>query len=180
MKDVDVLCPEGNEAALLVSAEKLGFKEVILLYEGFSKKEIDYSGKLKIRLAAFIRDMGDAGAAKKHHELVFAPAERPFFESRRIDYVIDAESASEGKDFFYQRRAGLDDPMCKLALEREITIVFGTGSVTDAIMLGRMVQNARLCRKHKNKTLIATLAKDVLGMRSAKDLEGFARTIKLR
>ncbi|MBN2141714.1 hypothetical protein JW711_00135 [Candidatus Woesearchaeota archaeon] len=176
----DILCPAGNENELAVFAAKLGFYEIIFLYQDLkAKPDLSFSSKLRLRKGVLVRSVNDVSAAKSRFDFVFAPAERPFFESRSVDFVVDAEQASPGKDFFYQRRAGLDDPMCKLAKERNIRVVFNAGFSEDSTLLGRMSQNAALCRKHKVGFLVATFARDAFGMRAPKDLDGLARVLRL-
>ena len=208
MLNIDVLMPEHNEEELLRLSYKLGFKEVIFLYDALGKdlkktppvtnpiinpnpkaSENNKIKIIKIHRAGLVKNIRDIDKAKKKFDLLFAPAQRPFFENKKIKYLINAEE-SRVHDFLYQRRAGLDRIMCSLAKENNKVIVFNTkllaqnknNNVFDVFnnnMLARMIQNARLCRKYKVKTIIATLATKPLEMRAPKDLQGFARTIKL-
>jgi len=169
---------KGNETELIAMAEKLGFRELILLHE--HKKPLGSvlsSAKMKIHQAALISTLNEISGIN-HEIMVFAPAQREFFESRRVEFVIDAE-ADSGKDLFFQRRAGLDEAMCKLAKEKTKTLVFDLRLLCDNAALGRMMQNARLCRKYKLKTIVATFASSPFQMRAPKDLEGFSRMLKL-
>jgi len=209
MQNTDVLMPRNNEEELLRLGYKLGFKELVLLYDALSKGlekttplhsfEPPFQAhrplKIKtliIRRAGLVRSIGDIDKVKKKFDLLFAPAQRPFFENKKIKYLINAEE-SKAQDFLYQRRAGLDSVMCKLAKETSKVIVFNTRllapeskdkaegvlNIVNNTVLARMMQNAKLCRKYKVKTLVATLATKPLEMRAPKDLQGFARTLKL-
>lgn len=175
---IDILMPKGNEAELMVMAERLGFRELVLLYE--HKKPpvpVPSSAKLKVLQAVLVSSLNEINGIN-HEVMVFAPAQREFFENRRVGFLIDAES-DPGKDLFFQRRAGLDEAMCKLAKEKTTTLVFDLRLLRDNAALGRMLQNARLCRKHRLKTIVATFASYPLQMRAPKDLEGFSRMLKL-
>nr|MCK4929665.1 hypothetical protein [Nanoarchaeota archaeon] len=181
---IDVVMPKNNEAELLEMSEKLGFKELIFLYDDLKKKPVKLdSNKLKLFSAALIKSTKEVDKAKKNFDFVFAPAQRNFFENKNVKYLINAES-SLGKNFLYQKRAGLDDVMCRLAKKNNKVIVFNTKLLSQNLsqkdnVLARMMQNAKLCRKHKVKTLIATLASKPLEMRAPKDLQGFARYLRL-
>lgn len=194
---LDIVVPDNNELELLEMADKLGFKEIIFLYDNINKKIPKISSKkIKIYTSILINNAKDIDKAKKNFDYVFGPAQRNFFENKRVMYLINAE-ASPGKDLLYQRRAGLDDVMIRLAKEKGKVIVFNLQLLSqnnniqntninniqntniNTNIFSRMMQNARLCRKHKVKTIIATLATKPLEMRAPKDLQGFARSIKL-
>lgn len=176
---IDVVASRNNEADLLETAEKLGFKELIFLYMDIKKKTPKLSSsKLKVYTALLIDNIKEADKAKKNFDLVFAPAQRSFFERKEIKYLINAEN-SKGNDFLYQKRAGLDDVMCRLAKEKNKVVVFNIQLLAQENILSRMIQNARLCRKYKVRTLVASLAKSPLEMRAPKDLAGFARMLRL-
>jgi len=175
----DIVMPKDNEEALLGLGEKLGFKELIFLYDDvrLKPKRIN-SNKIKTYTGGLIKNIKQIDEAKKNFDIILGSAQRSFFENKRLKYLINAE-ASPGKDLLYQRRAGLDKVMCRLAKEKGKVIVFNLQLLTKDNMFGRMIQNAKLCRKYKVKTLVATLATKPLEMRAPKDLQGFARTIKL-
>jgi hypothetical protein len=174
----DVVCPINNEFELASTAKQLGFKEIIFLYHAVvPPKNIDLPG-LMIKRAYLAKHPRDVPSPKAGFNFIFARSDRAFFESKIINYVIDSES-SESPDFFYQKRGGLDDAMCKLAKENHIIVVFSVQSSDDKTILGRLEQNARLCRKHHAAFLVATLAKTPLDMRSPKDMDAFSRMIRL-
>ena len=177
---LDVVMPRNNETELLAIAEKLGFKEIIFLYKDISMKPAKIkSTKINVLTAGLVVNAKEVDKAAKNFDFVFASAQRNFFEHKKIKYLVNAES-SEKTDFLYQRRAGLDDIMCRTAKEKGKIVVFNVGlAKEDRYVLPRMMQNAKLCRKHKVKTLVATLATKPLEMRAPKDLDGFARIIKL-
>ncbi|MFH0869941.1 MAG: hypothetical protein V1866_02700 [archaeon] len=175
---IDILMPRGNEAELIALAEKLGFRELVLLYEHKKPSSPTPSSvKVKIRQAVLVSTLNEINGINQEIMIV-APAQREFFESKRVGFVIDAES-DPGRDLFFQRRAGLDEAMCKLAKEKTTTLVFDLRLLRDNAALGRMMQNAALCRKYKLKTVVATFAFSPLQMRAPKDLEGFSRMLKL-
>ncbi|KYK25050.1 hypothetical protein AYK26_02545 [Euryarchaeota archaeon SM23-78] len=179
---LDIVMPKDNEQELIEIAEKLGFKELIFLYEDLKEKPKKLkSNKIKTWTAGLVKNIKEVDKAKKNFDFLFGVTQRNFFENKKVKYLINAE-ISESNDFVYQRRAGLDDVMCRLAKEKDKVIVFNTKLLTTdkhTYILGRMMQNAKLCRKYKIKTLIATLASTPLEMRAPKDLDGLARMLKL-
>lgn len=88
-----------------------------------------------------------------------------------------------GKDFMKARNAGLDSVTCKIAAKNKISMgidiseILHTGNEEREILLGRIMQNIRLCRKYKVKILLASFASSVLEMRSALDLGSFGQAI---
>ena len=160
-------------------AEKLGYSEIILLYKR-AVPPIKFNSKVKVKRAFFVDNLKDVERAARDFEMVFAPARREFFESKKVGFLVGAESV-DGKDSFHQRRSGLDEVMCKLAVEKDKVLVFDISQFSfSGLTLGRMMQNARLCRKFKLKTLVASFTSNPLEMRAPKDLGGFARLIRLR
>lgn len=177
--NIDVVIPQGNEPELLAMSEKLGFNELIFLYEDLNAKIVKIkSDKVKVLSAGLVNDVKYVDKALRNFDLVFGPAQRTFFENKKIKYLINAESSSND-DFLYQRRAGLDDIMCRLAKEKNKVIVFNIQFLSHNNILARMIQNAKLCRKYKVKTLIASFASTPLDMRTPKDIDGFARNLKI-
>jgi len=175
----DVVFPDGNEESFIRMAERLGYSEIIFLYKRIVPPA-QFNSKLKIKRAFLVDNLRDVECAERDFEMVFAPAIREFFEAKKVGFLVDAESV-DGKDSFHQRRSGLDDAMCKLASEKDKTLVFDISQFSFSdLALGRMMQNARLCRKYKLKTLVASFASAPLEMRAPKDVEGFARLIRLR
>lgn len=176
---VDVVFPDGNEESFIHMAERLGYSEIIFLYKRAVPMR-QFNSRVKVRRAFFVDNLKDVERAARDFELIFAPALREFFENKRSGFLVNAEEL-DMKDSFHQRRSGLDDVMCKLAAKKEKVLVFNTNQFSFSdLVLGRMLQNARLCRKYKLKTLVVSFASAPLEMRAPKDLDGFARLIKLR
>ncbi len=186
---IDVVVPKNNGAELLAMAIKLGFKEIIFLYNQVKEKPTNpNSDEIKVYTAGLINNMNDLDKARRNYDFVFAPANRAFFENKHIKYLINAEADSRD-ELLYQKRAGLDDIMCRVAKEKNKVVVFNTSLLAqdknkdknrnNMNIFGRMQQNARLCRKYRVETLIVTFASTPFEMRTPKDLDGFARALKL-
>jgi len=103
---------------------------------------------------------------------------RTAIESKKIDVLLSPERGIK-KDSFHHRNSGLDHAICTLAKKNNITIGFNFNDVLTsqgvlrAEKLGRMMQNVRLCRKHKIRMLIGSFAQNKWQMRSRNDLISF-------
>jgi RNase P/RNase MRP subunit p30 len=105
---------------------------------------------------------------------------RKIVENKKIDILINPEKYSRNDSLHY-RNSGLDQISCKLANKNKIAIGFSfsqfLNSDNRSELLGRMIQNVRLCRKYKVKMVVASFAKNKYEMRDAKDLLAFCRVI---
>src|SRR3989344_5678244 len=105
---------------------------------------------------------------------------RGIFENKFVDIVTGLESI-EDKDDLHYRKSGLDHVLCNLANKNRISVGFNFSDVLNAKdrgkIIGRMMQNAMLCKKYKVNVVVASFARDKYGMRIAKDLEAFGKVI---
>ena len=183
---IDIIFPNKNEKEFIELAEKLDHKGLVLVYK--DKKEIPDFKKLKTKLKVYtgiITGFKGIETAKKNSDLVIvksSDADRRIFEKSRADLIFEFEG-SERKDFIHHKASGLNQVLCKLASKRKISIGFSFSSLLNASnyrraqIIGRMMQNIKLCRKYKVKTVIASFASTPYEMRSAKDLEAFFSVI---
>ena len=103
---------------------------------------------------------------------------KEIFESNKVSIVVGLENARE-KDSLHYRKSGLDNVLCSLANKNGISVGFSFYEVLHAKdkgkVIGRMMQNAKLCKKYKVNVVVASFAKDKHDMRLRKDLEAFGR-----
>jgi len=133
-------------------------------------------------------DAKDAGDLKKRisnaKELVAVKANenlsREIFENKKVDIVVGLEDIDE-KDNLHYRKSGLDHVLCGLANKNKISIGFSFSDVLNAKdrgrVIGRMMQNAMLCKKYKVNVVVGSFAKDKYEIRLRNDLEAFGRLI---
>ena len=71
--------------------------------------------------------------------------------------------------------------LCKLAKKNNIAIGFSFNEILKSKekskLIGRMMQNIKLCRKYKVKMVFASFAKNKFEMRAVKDLLSFCRVL---
>lgn len=100
---------------------------------------------------------------------------RHYLENRQYDGVYDLEVHS-GREFMHHRNSGLNQVLCKIARDKKKIVIFDIGSLLSssgqkrALILGRMRQNVRLCRKYKVTMALASFAKDEFGLRRTQEM----------
>lgn len=103
---------------------------------------------------------------------------KEILQNKKVDILLNPEKNPE-KDFIHQRNSGLNQSLCKLAKKNNIAIgisfneILRNKSIRRAILLGRIKQNIKLCRKYKVRMVFASFAEDVYEQRAAKDLINF-------
>jgi len=101
---------------------------------------------------------------------------RNALECRNIDILLSPEKMIK-KDAMHSRNSGLNHVLCKLAVQNNISIginfsdILNSEGAERAKRIGRVMQNARLCRKFKTKIFIASFARNPREMRNAYDLK---------
>ncbi len=107
---------------------------------------------------------------------------RAALENKRVKVLLSPEY--EGKnDSLHFRNSGLNQVLCKLAKKNNIAIGFNFNDIlnndklTKINILGKMMQNVRLCRKYKVRMIVGSFAKDKYELRSLDSLRAFASCI---
>jgi len=104
---------------------------------------------------------------------------RQLVESKRADILVITERIP--KDSLHFRRTAIDSVICELARKKGIVLAFSFSSILNArdraLVMGRMMQSIRLCRKHKVKMAFASFARDKWEMRAPEELKAFARVL---
>lgn len=184
---IDFVVPNNNEGEFIAMAERLGYKELFFLYtpndyltkQKKSEKENNKANKIKIhngvladkntlyKIQNKLKDKGAFVAIKSSSN------DKEAIEKSRIGMIFSFEE-SPRKDFIHQRASGLNHILCRVARENNVAIGFSIKSLLDAEnkpeLLGRIMQNMKLCRKFGVKTAIASFAKNPFEMRGAHDL----------
>ena len=181
---IDIVIPNNNEEEFIKIAEKLGYKELLFLYnfEEYSEKQQNNkttSSKIKINygILASERNIQKINNKFKNKSVFVAIkssiSNREIIERAHANLIFSLEESGR-KDFMHQRGSGLDHILAKLAHDKNVAIGFSLTSLLNSdkkhIIAGRMMQNIRLCRKYKVKTIIASFAQNPFGMRSPYDI----------
>ena len=186
-KMIDFVVPNNNEEEFIAMAERLGYKELFFLYnlheyitkQEKSEKNNNKVNKIKIHngVLADKNTLYKIQNKLKDKEVFVAikssSNDKEAIEKSRIDMVFSFEE-NPRKDFIHHRASGLNHILCKMAKENNVAIGFSIKSLLDAgnkpELLGRIMQNMKLCRKFEVKTSIASFATNPFEMRGAHDL----------
>ena len=185
---IDLVLPKNNEKEFIEIAEKLRIDGLCFVYsfktkEDFLKKneaikKLQEKTKLKL-FSGLIADSKNIIKAKKLAKIVVYKStgnDRYAVEKSRAGIVFGLEAVAN-KDSMHSRNSGLNQVLCKLANKNNIIISFSFSGIlnTDGIkrsqILGRIMQNIRLCRKYNVKTIIASFANKPYEIRPYHDLK---------
>jgi RNase P/RNase MRP subunit p30 len=181
---IDVVFPQNNEKEFARIAEKLGIKNLCFVYsqkDFLSAKQVDT--KIKIYKGLILKP-GEARKAKGADIIIVKAGDdnRCLLENKSIDLLFDLENHSH-KDFLHHRNSGLNQVFCAIANKSRTIILmdFNTVLKSDRIhcarIMGRMMQNVRLCKKYKVDLAIASFAAEPHEMRDLNDLAAFGRIL---
>ncbi len=174
----DVVIPNGNEKELLVRAKLLGIDKLIAIYPKLK-------GASNLCIKGLLIDPMKYPRKAPKGELTFVKGgDRHVFEKLRPRVIFALEELVK-KDKTHFRLSGLTDVECKLAKKNKIAIGFSLDSILHSklprqVILGRIMQNIRFCRKYKVEIFIATFASRVQDMRAPHDLKALMISLGLR
>ncbi len=188
---MDIVIPGNNEEEFIAIARKLGYKTLYFLcnYEDYQSKKKNFANIPSIKIVNGILDDGkNLKKIKNKTEggSVFVAAkssdkDMEIMEGSLANLIFSFEE-NQRKDFIHQRASGLNHILCSLARKNNITIGFSSTSILSAKdrheILGRIMQNLRLCKRFKAKTIIASFAKDPYEMRSMHDLRSLFKVLE--
>lgn len=177
---IDIVFNRDNEEGFIQMAEKLRFDSLYFANKINDERLSELQKKTKIRLYAGCLKLFFGEGSEKSNI-------RHALEKTDTDVVYGMESHRE-RDFMHQRNSGFNHILCGIAVKRNkiIAVSFGMLLNTDSDrynkmpqILGRMKQNARLCRKYKVRLCIASFADDPYKMRGVSDLTSFGVVLGL-
>ncbi|MAE43046.1 hypothetical protein CMO93_04695 [Candidatus Woesearchaeota archaeon] len=176
---IDFVIPNNNEKEFISIAEKLGYTGLYFLYNLEEYFEKNISGKIKIHKAilADARYINKTSNKYKDKDILIAikssSQDRNIMEGAKANIIFSFEEHTK-RDFMHQRGSGLNHIMCKLMHENSIAVGFSLNSILNSekkhLILGRIMQNIKLCRKYGVKMIIASFAEKPFEMRSPHDL----------
>ncbi len=185
---VDIVFPKNNEKKFIEMAEKLNIQGICFAYDFKNKKDFienkekvnKLKEKTKINLfTGIVAEQKDLSKAKQITKFVICKSpedNRHVFEKGRPSVIFELEKTAK-KDSMHSRNSGLNHILCGIANKKRILVGFSFSSVLDSEdmlrtqIIGRMMQNIRLCRKYNVKKVIASFADDPYKMRAFHDLK---------
>lgn len=177
----DIVFPGGNENEFIEMAKRLGYDSLVFVYED-KKKIRKFTSSFPVKTAILCPPKKIHGTNSAGH-LSFVRGHGTAREAieRSAHCIFGIED--ERRDSMHYRRSGLNQVLCKLANSKGVAVGFSFAEILNtrrwkrSLVLGRMMQNIRLCRKYKVKMLIGSFADDPMKMRSAHDLRSFFHVI---
>jgi len=148
-------------------------------------KKFGYSKAVKVHVIESKNLKEIKKLADKPSDLVFVKGldeelNRIILASKKIDVLIDCQDSIK-KDSFHYRNSGLTQVSCSIAKKNNIAIGFSLRSILKSInrplVLGRIKQNIKLCRKYKLKMLFCSLSEDTYDIRNSQDMLSLAKIL---
>jgi hypothetical protein len=181
---MEVVFPSNDEKTYVDMVKKLGFSSLCLVYPFYKAKEIN---GIKKELTDFNIEFGlivnpnQISKAKKYSKFVFiqsSHSNRWVLEKNRNIILFDVEKQPR-KDFMHHRNSGLNQVLCKLANQNHNMIAFAFSHLIAnmPVLLGRISQNIKLCRKYKVNMMLASFADSIYKMRAYHDMLSFAKVM---
>ena len=101
-------------------------------------------------------------------------------ENKKVDILLSPELNTK-KDSFHYRNSGLNQVLCKLAKQNNVSIGFDfsllLNSKEKTKILGRMFFNYKLCKKYKVKMIFSSFAKNKFELRNGDSMRVFERIL---
>ena len=156
------------------------------------KQDKEFEGKLKIEtelvdpINVNINKLNESIKKAKGTIVVLGGNERinrKALENKKVSILLNVENNIK-EDSLHYRRSGLNQVLCKLANENNISIGFDfcsllrTSGKERAKILGRMLFNYKLCKKYKVKMIFSCFAKDKFELRNNDCLRVFERILE--
>ena len=178
----DIVFPKNNEEKFIAMAKKLGINELVFVYPfvDFSRKKFDTKIKLKFGIIAKENEIHKAKNKADHVFYENDEKTRHVVEKFKPAAVFNLENSFK-RDFVHHRNSGLNHIIAKLMYDKKVAIAFSFSEILNSkkreILLGRIAQNIRLCKKYKVKMITASFAKDPYEMRSNVELKSFFKKL---
>lgn len=104
---------------------------------------------------------------------------RRVIETLKFDYLVSPE-LNNGKDSLKQRSSGLNHTLAKTASEKKIAILISLDTIekqdkeNKSILIARIIQNIKVCRKSKCLVKIASLSNNKFFSKKERELIGLS------
>ncbi|MBW2970027.1 hypothetical protein KY319_02795 [Candidatus Woesearchaeota archaeon] len=167
----DIVFPNKNEKEFIEMAKKLGIDELIFAYK---KKEDFYTKKENIKITNTLYT--EPNKIRKGTTTICNASREAIERGASIVYGFET---IEPKEHTHYRKSGMNQVLCKLATNKKVKIGFAFSTILNnhgqkrAIILGRMMQNIKFCKKYKTPIIIASFAANPYEMRAEAELKAF-------
>jgi RNase P/RNase MRP subunit p30 len=185
----------GKEASVekvakrILFARMLGHKAILLLFQTHAAGNKALTTSLKERFTELssgilIATVNQAKSLAKHYDLIVAPSQREFFECKTVHFLLEPERQSR-KDFIHHRNSGLHQVLlkaCTPTTKRKEKGIITTARILRKSrhpeeILGRMMQNARWCKKYGVAYHVTSGATTLMEQRDTACLQALTREL---
>lgn len=175
-----------EKKALVLGLEIVFIKEISNVKELDIKKDLkDYDGILiKNQNIDVMRRIIDKSQNSFKNIMILGMNDeinRACLEHKKTSSLLSPEF-NRAKDYINYRNSGLNQVLCKIAKENNKEIIENLSDLqgekkNQSLILGKMLQNARLCKRYGVKFLIAIITKNEKEFLSSDKLENFSKTL---
>lgn len=165
------------------AARLLGHKEIVLLFTTHDKSNESLiralnESKSGLVPAILAKDQNQARSLRRQYAAVFAPARRDLVECKSVTHILEPERQPRS-DFIHHRNSGMNQVLLKLCKGHGKALVTTLAILQREphVILGRMMQNARWCRKYKVPYHITSGARTLWEQRDADGLKALGREL---
>lgn len=169
MRDI-VQVQEGNEKPFIERAIALKYDEITLIYTRKPRNEVSDS-RILLK-TGLIEKKGFGENISLGTSLTNI--------SKGTTMLVNNEFDQE-KDFVHQRRSGLNHVWIKECKKQNITVLFNFSKLQKqplervSVVMGRMMQNAKLCKKYGVNFELVSFTDSIISMRHSKDVAAMKR-----
>ncbi len=177
---MDFVFPNNNEEEFVRIAKKLSITDLVFVYT--DSKIIKKIEGFKTALLVSPKQVNNVKRLVDYVIVKSGEDDRFALEKSKPDFMFGFEFAGR-KDFMHQRASGLNQVLCKIAKKNDVKILFPFSDLlkqlpeNKSVVIGRLIQNIKLCKKYGVSLSICSFAKNTFEMRKQKDLESFARIL---
>ena len=173
---LDILFPNHNEDALISAAKLFGIDKLLFVYDSPDKFYACKSVVKCINALVAVPAAVERARAKAQVVLVQSSDKDLSMIEQFAPSILFNLEASFRTDALHQRASGLNHILARACAKNNVTIAFSFRSLFKAVperravLIGRMMQNIRLCRKFKVVMKIASFAQTPDEMHNPADL----------
>ena len=180
----EIVFPNNNEHEFVKIADALDIKKIVFIYDEKHYKDADtkinkIETNIELEKGILVKNTNQ----KYNSKFVVAKSslnDRSLIESKSANLIFGFESV-HSRDSTHQRNSNLNHITCTMAQEKNISFGFSYSSILESqnkpLIIGRMIQNLKLCRKYQVKPVFASFTNHPYNLRSKYDIDALFRTL---
>ena len=183
MRDI-IICTPGLETQFIEEATRLGYDELLILYEEKDAKQVQEVSSKEITINQGIISLSQQQGKVKNQGLEVALlGTRNVAFSKQVTLLLNNEFEPE-RDFVHQRRNGINHVILAQCKTNSVHIATGLATLRrentkrQSVILGRMKQTMKLAEKKGVDYEVVSLARQPFEMRSARDVRAIVEWLK--